>query len=150
MHSLHETDLARAQLHALQAFAGAVPTSSAAPRRRAPLTTPSAPPPPAPLPLPPPLPPPPQSSLSEWCQGQLSTLGYSDPNLSVCTVPAYASQITGEDCSITILEQCMTEQKYTRGAMTRTLMYAQVRIARGLVVRACRPRCLLLRLLLRV
>lgn len=45
-----------------------------------------------------------------------------------CTMPPLGSlaEITNPD--ISVLEQCMTEQKYVRGAMTRAMLYLQVSV----------------------
>ena len=51
----------------------------------------------------------------------------SDAPLS--SVPAYAGQLSGKDVNtqgITVMDQCMTEQKYVRDSVTRSLLYNQV------------------------
>ena len=51
----------------------------------------------------------------------------SDAPLS--SIPAYAGQLAGKDCDtsgITAMDQCMTEQKYVRDSVTRSLIYNQV------------------------
>lgn len=62
-----------------------------------------------------------------------------DPYASVCTVPEYNVQgsFGGSEAACrqkefggeTVLHQCMVEQKYIRGAMMRSLLYAQVSIS---------------------
>ena len=51
----------------------------------------------------------------------------SDAPLS--SVPAYAGQLSGKDVNtqgITVMDQCMAEQKYVRDSVTRSLIYNQV------------------------
>ena len=51
----------------------------------------------------------------------------SDAPLS--SVPAYAGQLSGKDADtqgITVMDQCMAEQKYVRDSVTRSLIYNQV------------------------
>ena len=43
------------------------------------------------------------------------------------SVPIYASQIASKGAQgITVLQQCMTEQRYVRDSVTRSLIYNQV------------------------
>ncbi|KAL4418761.1 hypothetical protein ABPG77_005772 [Micractinium sp. CCAP 211/92] len=68
--------------------------------------------------------------LQQWCTDFLTQKNL-DPNSNACEV--YPGQI---DCAdgITNLQQCETEQKYVRGAMTRALLYLQVSISGQAVV----------------
>ena len=68
----------------------------------------------------------PQDVLDAWCTDFVPTQGYS---LDTPACQIYPDEIT--DCSITALEQCTAEQKYVRGAMTRALLYLQVRFGAG-------------------
>ena len=53
------------------------------------------------------------------------------PGASICESPIYAGHTRAEGlCEVnTVLDQCMTEQKYLRGAMMRSLLYTQVSIS---------------------
>lgn len=44
-------------------------------------------------------------------------------------IPAYSSQVTGADASISVIDQCIAEQRYVRGAMARAALYLQVSIS---------------------
>ncbi|PSC74572.1 plasma-membrane proton-efflux P-type ATPase [Micractinium conductrix] len=71
--------------------------------------------------------------LSAWCTDFIQTRGFGggDPNADACTV--YPDEIPcGE--GITLEQQCMAEQKYVRGAMTRSLLYLQVSISGQAIV----------------
>lgn len=46
-----------------------------------------------------------------------------------CQVPQYAAQRPTQCGAATVLDQCLTEQKYVRGAMMRTLLYVQISVS---------------------
>ncbi len=51
-------------------------------------------------------------------------------NAPLSSVPIYAGQMAGKEAntqSITVMDQCMTEQRYVRDSITRSLIYNQVR-----------------------
>ncbi len=59
------------------------------------------------------------------------------------SIPIYAGQMAGKEGNtqaITVMDQCMTEQRYVRDSITRSLIYNQVRsrAATGRVV-ICEP-----------
>ena len=54
-------------------------------------------------------------------------LGATDAPLS--SIPIYAGQMAGKEGNtqaITVMQQCMTEQRYVRDSVTRSLIYNQV------------------------
>ncbi|CAK0787749.1 hypothetical protein CVIRNUC_010971 [Coccomyxa viridis] len=65
--------------------------------------------------------------LRSYCTSKFQA---SDAPLS--SVPAYAGQLSGKDVNtqgITVMDQCMTEQKYVRDSVTRSLLYNQVSVS---------------------
>lgn len=74
-------------------------------------------------------------TLDAWCRDALEDparfggMGLA-PSTTLCAVPGYADQMSSSACSATtVLEQCISEQRYVRGAMTRAAVYAQVSIS---------------------
>lgn len=70
------------------------------------------------------------SHLTDYCTTSAIPAAGADPTADLCSVPTYASQLSSSDCAaVTVLEQCITEQKYVRGAMLRSLIYLQVSVS---------------------
>lgn len=89
-----------------------------------------------------------EDTLSSWCSTNLGsgTFGQAyNPGASICSVPAYSPSVQAhiggtctsynsastctQDCAVNVLNQCIAEQKYVRGAMSRAALYAQVSIS---------------------
>lgn len=70
-----------------------------------------------------------QSALEEWCTENIPILteGVS-PETPAATVYDGYDNVDEIPSGTTALQQCMAEQKYVRGAMTRALLYLQVSI----------------------
>lgn len=70
------------------------------------------------------------SEVRQWCTDYINTNTDFSETASLDTVPAYASQLNAEQAaSINVIDQCMVEQKYVRGAMARAALYLQVSIS---------------------
>lgn len=72
-------------------------------------------------------------SLTSWCQTYLPEQGFNNPNATVAV--AYP-QLAGESRAngVTVLDQCVAEQKYVRGSMARAALYVQVSVSGQAVV----------------
>ncbi|PRW57643.1 plasma-membrane proton-efflux P-type ATPase isoform B [Chlorella sorokiniana] len=68
--------------------------------------------------------------LSAWCTEWIPQL---TPGVSP-SAPASTVYPEIDNPSITVLQQCMAEQKYVRGAMTRAMLYLQVSVSGQAVV----------------
>lgn len=74
--------------------------------------------------------------LHAWCMNKLQGSAFTGvkPFESICQIEEYKEQYE-ETCAHDpshmppVIEQCIAEQKYVRGAMTRTLLYAQVSVS---------------------
>jgi hypothetical protein len=76
----------------------------------------------------------PQTELENWCTDYITT----NTGTTGYTVDTLASQVYPDanfpDQTTTALQQCVTEQRYVRGAMTRALLYLQVSVRWGPVL----------------
>ncbi|KAG2433300.1 hypothetical protein HXX76_008366 [Chlamydomonas incerta] len=74
-------------------------------------------------------------TLQNWCTGYITDQLKLNPTASICTMPTYLAQFSSkEDClsemgDEQIINQCMAEQRYVRGAMLRSLIYNHVSIS---------------------
>jgi len=76
-------------------------------------------------------------TLQSWCKEYIANSTDFSPNANILTIPAYSTQSTDSnprgnipaDTTVTVLQQCMAEQKYMRGAMARAALYLQVSVS---------------------
>ena len=71
------------------------------------------------------------SELEGWCSTFISTQTSYSPTAPITSVPAYATQTPAQDAasSVNVLDQCIAEQHYVRGAMARAALYLQVSVS---------------------
>ncbi len=85
-----------------------------------------------------------ESELENWCNENIARIaGDTDASYTasslITAVPAYADQEGAINAStgsnpVLVLDQCMAEQKYVRGAMARAALYLQVSVSGQAVV----------------
>lgn len=74
-------------------------------------------------------------TLQNWCTGYITNQLNLNPTASICTMPTYLAQFDSQAACIEemggeqIINQCMAEQRYIRGAMLRSLIYNHVSIS---------------------
>lgn len=77
-----------------------------------------------------------QAELENWCTDFITTntetTGYTVDTLATEVYPEFADDFPNQ--ATTALQQCVTEQRYVRGAMTRALLYLQVSVSGQAVV----------------
>nr|P54210.1 RecName: Full=Plasma membrane ATPase; AltName: Full=Proton pump [Dunaliella acidophila]AAB49042.1 plasma membrane proton ATPase [Dunaliella acidophila] len=84
------------------------------------------------------------ATLISWCEDEISSKLGVNPQDSLCTYPSYADQLNECKGSVslssqvpgvpTILDQCVTEQRYIRDALTRALIYTHLSVSGQAVV----------------
>ncbi len=77
-----------------------------------------------------------QAVLDTWCTDYIAEKNLTADDL-ITSVPAYADEPTAQEAAakgVTVLQQCMAEQKYVRGAMARAALYLQVSVSGQAVV----------------
>ena len=76
-----------------------------------------------------------ESSLDSWCNTYIAEKGFT-ASAPLTSVGAYANQAPAQAAAgfVTVLDQCMAEQKYVRGAMARAALYLQVSVTGQAVV----------------
>lgn len=68
--------------------------------------------------------------LNYWCLNYgLPAAGVTNPNLPLTQFAPYAGDANAQDPSVTVLQQCIAEQNYVRGAMARSALYVQVSVS---------------------
>ena len=67
--------------------------------------------------------------LTDFCTGYAIPAVGAPADGTLCDIPVYAEQMGAACDTITVLDQCITEQRYVRGAMMRALLYLQVSIS---------------------
>ncbi|RMZ54903.1 hypothetical protein APUTEX25_000420 [Auxenochlorella protothecoides] len=70
-----------------------------------------------------------EESLTNFCTSFAIPAAGATPDATLCTVPTYAEQLGASCDQYDVLNQCITEQRYVRGAMMRSLLYLQVSVS---------------------
>ena len=75
------------------------------------------------------------AQLESWCTTYIEEKGFATTD-SIVDVPEYSNQeaAINVEATVTVLQQCMAEQKYVRGAMARAALYLQVSVSGQAIV----------------